>query len=435
MKALPVFFTWVAVLTWGVAASAQNQKLDVVMEGPWIYYQDDNFTDSSGKTASVLVAMAPTAGHNLPTFTTGQGGKLPGVGVYCVSDGDMNCFTQKSKFSAKACPTTGTTYPDLKPICVKTQSGANWHWYSSLAPDFFYMILPMPDSISNDGIDMMALENTLPKSTAASSNSETPHSIGLQLHYDSWPTKTIRLISCTKPGASSTTDTCAMPVPVATVPDQDQSGTLNIAMTSVSESGKAQECGYHLRSAYNHRITFLDPTDLSGGHNVNYDGEYTDLRSENTGQYEQKCYSCDPQNPHHLPFPLCPKEHKAKNYAQVNAKESLGRIIVDLKSIPDPKRKDALQIPALSGVSENISGRFPSQAQLSQIEQLLDLSIAALKGVDQSKSKDKTAAGALPKESPASTALREERELKNYVLFSGTSGKDCKAAQMLITLN
>jgi hypothetical protein len=425
MKALPIFFAWVAALTWCVAATAQKQQLDIVMEGPWIYYQDDKFIDASGTTQSVLVAMAPTVGHLAPTFTTGHGGKFPRSGiVYCLGDGRTSCITGTGKLSAK-------TYPGLQPISVNTKSG--WKWYTTIAKDYWYVILPMPDSASNDGVDVMFLESDFQTPVYAGSSGEKGYSIGLQLHYKSWPTGKINLISCTDFGVSPTADKCDKPDPGM---DQDQLGTLHISMAGMEEKGTAKKCSYHLRTAYHRRILFLDDTPLgAGGNNVNRDKEYSDLRSEDTDDYDATCYRCDPQNPKLGIF--CPRmqmsEDYLEDYAQTDAKALLGSIVVELTSFADSKSKEALQIDALKEMKANITGRFPSPEQLFKIQGLLELSVRAVQDVYLTKQAAKLVAA--DSKASAVKAAGDEQELLNYIMFSATSGKDCKAAQMLITSN
>ena len=411
----------VTALVWCAAAIAQNQRLDIILEGPWIYYQDNQFIGADGTQKPVLMAMAPKTGHHNPTFTTGHGSTFPNPGVvYCVGYNN-NCATGTGTLAA-------VNYPGLMTIPVKTKPG--WKWYASIASDYWYVILPMPNSASNDGVDYMFLEQTFHTPVVANTN-DTEFSIGLQLHYDSWPSQTVSLISCTDPGIASTADKCDHP---QSHYDQPQNGTLRIAMTGLAETGTAEKCNYHLRAAYHHRILFLDDTPLDSGKNVNRDKEYIDLRAENTDQYEASCYLCDPQ---YKPDASCPRMPMTQDYTHTDAKELLKNIVHDLAQL-DSKRQDALQVAALGEIRTELTDRrFPNPDQLVKIRRLLELSIRAVQDVYEldAKAKLTARAGADAKPPLAVKVAGEEQELLDYTILSPTSGKDCKAAQMLITSN
>src|ERR1700685_3802073 len=59
-----------------------KNRLDIILEGPWILYQDKQFNDNGGKFP-VLVAIAPAMGaitgaddqvhYHVPQITTGDG--------------------------------------------------------------------------------------------------------------------------------------------------------------------------------------------------------------------------------------------------------------------------------------------------------------------------------------------------------------------------
>src|SRR5215469_12435280 len=65
---------------------AQSPPLDIVFEGPWMFYPDS----FGGKP--VLVVIAPNVpGHHPMSFSTGSGGNVPS-GIYCLAfDNDAAC--------------------------------------------------------------------------------------------------------------------------------------------------------------------------------------------------------------------------------------------------------------------------------------------------------------------------------------------------------
>jgi hypothetical protein len=423
VKTLPAVLIWVALLLWCSEAVAKNQKLDIILEGPWIYYQDANYNDGTGTPKAVLVAMAPNTGHYYPTFTTGHGTTFPSPGVvYCVGYGNT-CATGSGTLGTGNSP----KHPDLQLIDVKTPQ--SWVWYANLADDYWYLILPMPNSASNDGVDYMFLEKTF--QTPVSAGTDPQYSIGLQLHYDSWPSDKVSLIYCTDPGAVSTADKCENPRMYS---DQTQYGTLRISMTGLEETGTAKQCNYHLRAAYNRMILFLDNTSLDSGNNVNANKEYIDLRSEDTDDYDAACYFCDPQHPD----ASCSQMLMGRIRPKMDAKSLLADIIHDLTPLDhlDKENEYGLQLKGLKEISAEVTGRFPTPPQLVRIKRLLDLSIRGVQYFYQKEGKvepRKQIEGKEPLLAPK--VAGEERQLLDYINFSSTSGKDCKAAQMLITSN
>src|SRR5580704_7875381 len=122
-----------------------DHRFDISIEGPWILYEFKQFDG----TNSMLVAIAPNVpGHYAPVFTTGDGASIP-VGIYCVALVG-NGFPGTCTPDGKALPGL-VTYPQFSPLQVKVYGGSiPWNNIQSTARA---LILPMPDSISNDGAD------------------------------------------------------------------------------------------------------------------------------------------------------------------------------------------------------------------------------------------------------------------------------------------
>lgn len=401
----------VVVLCSAAPMLAQN-SLDISLEGPWIYYQDPSFLNSAGKSVPVLIAMAPAvAHHHDPTFSTGEGFPFS-AGLWCVG------FDSKCGPNSSSNTLTSGTSPGLQLVPVRSLPG--WHWYSNRDPNAWYVILPMPDSATNDGLNNMKLGTTY----ATYLNGEVQHTIGLRLHYTSGATR-LDLYSCGAP----TGDNCPNPRSRGW---QANSGTLRI--TIKYDEDPTDHCDQHVRDAYNKTILFLDPTDLalSVPHNVNQDKAYVDLPQDD-GSYDASCYLCDPQNP----TPTCFQLTMSGPRRPVEVNQALRQIVDDLRNLH--RDNDQLYLAELSKEEESLHGNLPTFSQLPGMEQLLNLSTNAVHSLflklsvnNEAGAKTKPALQANPLLPKLHDIEAEEQVLRDYLsrARSGTSGKDCRAAQM-----
>jgi hypothetical protein len=414
------------------SVSVFGQQLDIALEGPWIYYVDQHFT---GGTA--LIAMAPNApGHNPPTFTTGHGGVFSSVfGLYCLGHDGACAFGQQNNASLLK-----GSYAAHQLLPVQTLSNWNWYtWTTVEQQQAWYVVLPMPDSVSNDGVDYMTLQGNFGVPATVNGANEYKHSIGLHLHYANWPSTTLTLFRCSAPTGSN----CVI-VPGSGM-DQEHNGTLRISMSAVEEADPksiSAVCDYHVRAAYHSMILLLDNTSLesTGTPNKNKSIGYVDLRRANPDAYDDEtCLLCDPQNP----VQTCPTMQMLRDYTPKTAKDLLGTVVNDLTSGHfDETAKKQLQAEALTGQSSDWpADRFPQLSHFTQLENTLELSFKGLQSLyekaldDQAKVRNSTT-----NKSPLVQSLEklrdDERELiayiKPHLLHAATSGKDCRVAQMLI---
>ena len=397
------------------AAPVLAQSLEISMEGPWIYYVvNSSFVNSTGQKVSVLIAMAPAvAHHHDPTFSTGMGFPFS-AGVWCVG------FDGTCGGTGKGTTLGSGSAPGLQWVPVNSPPG--WHWYSNPKPNAWYVILPMPDSASNDGVENMKLG---PK-FAAYLQGPVQHSIGLRLHYANGPTS-MDLYSCAAP----TGDNCPNPKSRGS---QVNNGTLRI--TIKYDDDPNDHCDQHVRDAYNKAILFLDSTDIAMNppHNVNQGIAYIDLPQDD-GSFDASCYLCDPQNP----TPTCFQMTMAAPRKPVDVNQALHQIVDDLRNLH--RDNDQLYLSELSNEEDSLNGKLPTFSQLPAMEKLLNQSTNAvhslfLKLLVSNEALDNTKPAA--KANPLLPKLRdieaEEQVLRDYVsrARSGTSGKDCRAAQMQI---
>lgn len=259
-------------------------RFDVSLEGPWILYEWKNFDGAK----SMLLAMTPPApGHYAPVFTTGDGAQIQDLGIYCVGF-NGTCITNSKPF-----PTTSQYFPPSLLQVYVIGNNVSWSRVNSNAIAF---LLPMPYSISNDGIDPdMTTRRDI--STPYGDTAQHP-AIGVQLHYDTGGTSTFDLLKCTGPSPAACTS------PKLSV---QNNGTLRIMVKTEEHPDAADACDYHVKMAYHSMLMLLDPTQLrqhppmaSGGRCANT-GENSNQciaymgRSNETNDTNDPCWVCDPQ--------------------------------------------------------------------------------------------------------------------------------------------
>jgi hypothetical protein len=159
-------------------------------------------------------------------------------------------------------------------------------------------LLPMPNSISNDGIDPdMTTRRDI--STPYGDKVQNP-AIGVQLHYDNGPSF-FDLFSCTgtPPTAACTSTVLKNPL--------TNYGTLRIMVKAEDHADTSDPCDYHVKMAYHFMLMFMDPTPLkqhppvpsgsqcaNAGENSNQCIAYMG-RSKETNDTNDACWVCDPQ--------------------------------------------------------------------------------------------------------------------------------------------
>lgn len=406
-------FGLVAQLLWAASALTQN-SVDIEFEGPWIFNHVSSFQNSLGQNVPVLVAMAPTVNHHYdPTFSTGEGFSFS-AGVWCVG------FDNVCGAKTQALVGNGG-FPTLQAIPVTSKSG--WHWYNSSYPNpAWYVILPMPEANTNDGLNNMKLGNTF----GIYVNGPVQRSIGARFHYQGGA-QMLNLFKCGTP----TGDNCPNPQLKGS---QSNSGTLQI--TIKYDADPNDHCDLHVRDAYHQAILFLDQTPLNQitPQNVNQDKAYVDLPQDD-GSYDATCYACDPQNP----TSACSPAYMTKPAAPVDVNAALHQIVTDLGNLH--REDDRLLQSELSQEENSLNGRLPNFSQLPGIKQLLGRSTNAVHNLyvelsvkDQAAKDIASAQQVNPLVSNLKKIETEEQVLREYIrlTLSGTSGKDCRAAQMQI---
>jgi hypothetical protein len=266
---------WMIVLCLGcilccsTGCSNGKKRLDITLEGPWILYVEPQF-EHDGHKVSVLIAIAPTLAtadtdqmdmnhHHLPQLSTGDG--------YYITKPDIFCLTFDTVCARKG-PRTLTTdhYPVssiLKvPFHADGDHSARWDWVKVGRAGNTVLILPMPDSYSNDGVfPMQFAKKWDPNGVGYSQEQGEYHSIGLHLHYHDGPT-TIDLAEC-DPNNPPSTENCRNN-PSDPIRQLTNSGTLRIQMRAPDTE---DACDFHVRYAYKY-IFQLIKNDFDGDYAV-----------------------------------------------------------------------------------------------------------------------------------------------------------------------
>ena len=264
----------------------------------------------------------------------------------------------------------------------------------------------------------MAFQSSFPHSGSTPITTESgPHSIGIVLHYGTGPSK-LGLLSCSDPPSVST---CTNPK----ITDQDNSGTLRLAIKSYENPAKPDKCDYHVHHAYRRMLKLLDPQLMN---QKNKDKAFIDVPSSNA------CTECDPQQDT-VPSECSLKSMRhAADYGDASGDvsanlDSLVKFLIDLRLEDGPKNAVLVDLPKQQGA---LHGKFPSRLQLRAIEESLGKSQVALNNLlsQQQLSTNKTES-----RETLRIAIRKERalyELAERVYLLSISGKDCRAPMLRI---
>jgi hypothetical protein len=418
MKTLTMFLVLaISTLLVGPGAALGKQRLDVAMEGPWIFYVQQNFPTSSGPS-TVLIAVAPKVDHHYdPVFSSGDGGQFK-PGVYCVMF-DKKCIPTASNTTSL----TYDTYPNPNPVPLKNPA---WDW-TKFKASAYIVILPMPDYYSADGKDSLSFEDTLP--TATTSNPPTVaaqnYAIGVVLHYLNGPAR-LDLYSCSNPSDASS---CTSP---AFRHDQENSGTLRITIRSDETASNTDDCKYHVHGAYHSMLGLVDPK-----LNYNSDRKYIDVPL-----YLPACTPGDPQQDPYPATSASVQTHSGDANPDINVPVELDMLVQYLDALGLSDRGSQIALPQLTDMANQLRGKFPKLSDLSELRTNLRSSQDGLKslldGYQQHSSlpgKDLHKINVADLRLRLKAALLKEGSLEQdsyFETFSIFNGKDCRAAMVLI---
>ena len=202
---------------------------------------DTQFHPGGHANMPVLIAMAPSVpGHTGPTFTTGDCADLTNTpGVFCYAG--LGCAVSTSN----ATDLNSTPYTALYHLPIHAKGGAS-PWArdqyasdASRARSSWYIILPIPDSASNDGVEGFYFGSTF----------------GIYPN----PAQSHRLARCsiTRTARGRSASTSAPGAATLLRPPQFQkkqpnTGTLRISFSAPDDKApyNVPYCDYHIRDTY-----------------------------------------------------------------------------------------------------------------------------------------------------------------------------------------
>jgi len=450
-----VFATCLAALMFFVTGCRHKEKdrLDILLEGPWILYQETQF-DSNGRNVPVLIAIAPDGAidyadigsvtqykpdgfhHRPPQLSTGDG--------YYIMNPDIYCLTFDTKCAPKGPAALNRDgYPTTMLLTMNSHdpSGGptSWDWVSAVnGHRHTVLILPMPDSYSNDGVWYMRFAKKFDPNGVGYSE-PLPLSIGVSLHYRHGPTD-FNLRSCKgQPSVANCNETPKdrKGMPIASITTElTNRGTLRISMkTPDSEDA----CDRHVRMAYPEMLRLL---------NNSFNSDKAVIEPAQGTQSDHKpifegppngnfCFEHeDPQDPR--------KVHGADETGHApDISILLGQVDDILKAfdeIPEELRGPLL-LPEIKAARQGLDPNFPRISQTLRIGQLVRLSAGEIDALLEQRQhrQNKSSAevglrGSYVLGATDYDNLKALRGVEQPVVDAPPTknGNDCKAALMLV---
>jgi hypothetical protein len=255
-----VFILGLLFCTSGCCDKGKN-RLDIALEGPWILHQTQ-LDDGHGNKIPVLVAIAPVDAtaedqpgmsidplhHHSPQLSTGDGfyikeKYLKNARIFCVFFGTQ--CAPKGPDSLM-----NDSYPESKLLRLNHTGQGTWDWVTrTYGNNGVALILPMPDSFSDDGVWHIRFPGK--------GEMDGQRSIGIHLHYSHGPTDfTLRACNTTPPTPPTIAD-CNNKVAGAHDSEPTQltnSGTLRIQMRAPDNT---DPCDPHARYAWTEAFALL----------------------------------------------------------------------------------------------------------------------------------------------------------------------------------
>jgi hypothetical protein len=402
-----------------------KNRLDITLEGPWILFQDTQF-DNNGEKIPVLIAIAPINAttdqlasndyihHHSPQLSTGDGfylskAYLNEAHIYCLAFNDR-CAPKGSQALSR-----DPYYPSSRLLTLSQARGSGtWDWINASKKQAA-LILPMPDSYSNDGVWNVRF----------SSNGDEPHSIGLHLHYAHGP-NTFVLQSCDdnqRPSVSA----CKKPVADALT----NNGTLRIQMRAPDNE---DVCDWHVRNAWEETVKILGP---SFGDDHAHIEPAQKLNPDGTGVYG--IVPCTKSDPHsHYPYDelanspgalhVQPQQSEVQYSNQLltdvflhNFDASIQTIIEQAKLQTSPERT---ALEALKSETTSLNPRFPRISQMRLISGLVRDSSDLIDRLEGQFGNNRVLLDAIKDVKEKGKSIRDNPDTKN--------GADCRAPVVLV---
>jgi hypothetical protein len=415
---------FITALSFSVPALSQ-ERFDIAMEGPWIFYHENHFQLTDGATTTTydaLIAVAPQVPGHYPLVFSSGNGLTYDPGVYCVGF-DQACMTSLTEVT----PTPNDPY--VPPQFVPIKQG-NWDWKNLPAvPAAYVLIIPWPNSWSSDGQYDYSLMSSFPASIGTHLPTPQHAAIGVQLHYDVRPgtLTNFNLSACTKLSSAYKCDT-----PQA----QANSDTLRISIKSPDDLPGQLQCDHHVHRAY-HCMTKL--IDLASNSQSAY--------LLDSATFTEECRRCDPQLGS-IPEDCSSGPHMMMTATVEDVLAGLDAVVSQLgvlqpADVACPNK--LYQLCELQARKNDLAGKAANLSTLLKVEDLLDESQSSLNAVlmqDEKKAGNShTASGGMAKIAAAKskTQIEVALDLEKWlaptlvtVLSSSTNGKDCRVSEMFV---
>jgi len=459
MKMRSIGAVGVAAMLSVMSVGCSRDRMEIVLEGPWLLYQDTQF-DEDGHGVPVVIVIAPgtaidykdignpgyTAADNMhhkpPQLSTGDGFFIATPGIYCLTF-DNKC-APKGADSLKA-----DHYQQAVPLPIHAtgeQSG-RWNWPKAIGENDIALILPMPDSYSNDGVWHMRFGSSFSPDGSTYGNDQR-HSIGLEFHYTKGPEQ-FNLLKCD--GTPSLEHCKVPPVLNRRVTSLENSGTLRIQMKAPDDG---DGCDGHVRFSYKQMFAMdhsFEP-DEAVIEPAHLDGKTQQMVYDNAQSHF--CLDRDPQGIH----PGTPMNGAQHSSSGMQAQNSMGIREIALPSLPTVILNilvpdiDCIRNSVHSGVcwtpsqsnnqdfalgtaylkaaqhaSEGFDMGFPRISQVLRVAQFLNMSGAALNQFESDKGVDLTG----PQREALKAVLKKVSPMDNAD-GPGKNGSDCRAALMMV---
>jgi hypothetical protein len=354
----------VILLCCAVPVLAQN-RVDVILEGPWILFQDHNFLLADGSTGNVVIAMVPgvadenddEAFHTL-AISAGDGYLVENPAMYCVTFGAGADTCGKNVVPNGKTALDKDGYSAVEPLPV--YAADTWGNTYASGKNVTALILPMPDSYSNDGVYRMRFAAAF--NVHGTGYKDREASIGIQLHYGNGPSD-FNLFSCVSPKAA---DCKTVPTVSTDHTKLKNTGTLQIVMKAPDNN---DPCDFHVRKAYPQLIKLLNSNKNA---NIAFIDPARHIDSSGTPDYpdDDDCLELDPQGPNGGNATMM----HYKSSPEQPLPEQIGIIRQDLAKLSERlplDEKKRIPLVAINAAALNLDAKFPKISQLARLQGLL----------------------------------------------------------------
>jgi hypothetical protein len=450
MKRITIAACLLCLLCSAVCASAQENRLDISLEGPWILYVDRSLAQWP-----VLIAVAPAPDLNDPWqhgpvhVSSGDGYFLGNgsiqQGVYCLTF-DGICAPQGAR------SLLFHDYPDyVQLLQVNSPSGPGvWNWIDASQKSGPTFVLPVPDSYSSDGAWPIRFSGGLGgkfDATGQTYSMSEQHSIGVQLHYKTGPSNFDLSICGFKPVSHTPIiGDCSTPAtPSSGHTHLSNSGTLRIEMKAPETTWA---CDPHVRHIYprmldlidinrtvNSKIVFIDPAHGVDANGLGvFDSDDPSAPPPNGPITSDRCLVHDHQGGYDDTYPyLLPivatgaQGHNMQNATERPWFDQLQDLLTAASRLESSDQR-AYYFDKIRDASKDLS--FPRISQVEQIETFIALSNRKLEQKLHSKCGDAGSKGTQERTSTLQTTMALECAL--LADPPTKNGSDCKAPVVLV---